>query len=738
MLEIYIKRFLSEGTKNDAEEIMRYCRCNELFNFGVKFGEEFRLLFKKNYAILNELGICYFYLKQYDKAYECFDQIFSLYIEDTFYNLTLVNMAHCISHIENRYTFYNKEIVKSIETRKKKSSPMVTLTITTCKRFSLFEQTMNSFLNCCTDLTIIDEWFCIDDNSSEEDRNKMKQLYPFFTFYFKSPEEKGHPQSLNIILNKIKSPYIFHLEDDWKFFAKKDYISNCLIVINENSQYGQCLLNKNYIEIPNDIFNIVGGIPKKINNISYLEHEFCDTSEKLTKFYEKHTRKANSAYWAHFSLRPGLNRKSMFTKTGLFDEKVSHFEKEYSFRYIKNNYITTFLDNIHCLHIGRLTSQINDSAKLNAYILNNEKQFMDKEKIESDLVKEPKNQDQERNQDQVRKESSFKAFVVNLDRRADRMEKFSQYDLGFKCAKFSAVDGKELISTPQLQRIFDGNDYRMRRGMVGCALSHIYLTIHLYYNNDDNFYCILEDDIEPLPNFYQRFTKVISQLYDKDWDIVYLGHHYRKEYRKGTDKEYSSIDPIIEKWTTERSLRESLGGTGGYLISKSGASKLLEFINKYGMTNGIDTVQQKAADFMNVYYCTPHLFKADCWDGDTKPDTDIQFFYEYLEESIEDRFQQELLFYKDEQLEVIPYIDKMITIINSKEIDRVYIYKNIDVTELEIKLLQKNCKFPSYTLNELVLVVVPEKIKEKYNDSRYFDRLKKGNIYDIDDAIKIS
>ena len=52
----------------------------------------------------------------------------------------------------------------------------VLLTMTTCKRFDLFEQTVNSILHHWTDLDQVDAWFCVDDNSSEEHKKQMKVL----------------------------------------------------------------------------------------------------------------------------------------------------------------------------------------------------------------------------------------------------------------------------------------------------------------------------------------------------------------------------------------------------------------------------------------------------------------------------------------------------------------------------------------------------------------------------------
>src|SRR3989344_3604876 len=86
----------------------------------------------------------------------------------------------------------------------------------------------------------------------------MKEKYPFFNFYFKTELEKGHAKSMNIILKNVHTPYILHLEDDWEFYVKNNFIRNCLEVLNADPKLGQCLFNRNYAETFDQ--TIVGGL----------------------------------------------------------------------------------------------------------------------------------------------------------------------------------------------------------------------------------------------------------------------------------------------------------------------------------------------------------------------------------------------------------------------------------------------------------------------------------------------
>ena len=734
-------KFVSTPNETNAINLLRFIRGQNMYHLAIYLGEYLISKFPYVLDLKDEYSISAYYLNEHNKAFDVLQEGLNMkgLSQEKSWKI-LFNQHFSIDHVCNRYIFYNESIVKNILERKCSDDlPLVSFSITSCKRFDLFEQTINSFLNCVQDLHLIDKWYCIDDNSSEEDREKMKKLYPFFTFYFKTKEEKGHPQSMNIIKKIVKTPYLIHSEDDFKFFSKRNYITEALDVLSCDIKIGQCLFNKNYAEIESDI-DIKGGIFKTTNNgVRYFIHEYAKTEEDIKKWVEKYGTYKNSSYWPHFSFRPSLLRTEIFENVGSFNEKISHFEMDYAHRYYNRGYISTFFEGISCLHIGRLTSERNDESKLNAYTLNNEKQFYGKEESVEKPEKEKEFIITTTTVEDENEYKKIKMFVVNLDRRPDRWELFEKNSLNslnfIKYERFSAVDGMKLVSTRQLQQIFENNDYKMRRGMVGCFMSHIKLFTNLINEKDKNIesYLILEDDVEFQPDFEKKFKHFLKQLDNTSWDLAFLGHHVRdKNDSIFFDKEKL---PEISKIDVYQSFCQSLGGTTGFIISKKGAEKFLDFLNKTGATNGIDTCIQKSANQLDIYYCTPHLIFSECFRGDNSKslDTDIQHDFSSLEKKIDERLKDEIEYLNSKNIKT--------TKASKYDFFTEYI-KNIspgeciyyEGTENEILKIEKSCCHPNYKIGDRIIIVL--NTNNIIDIECYFHRYKNGFQFNVDNAIK--
>ena len=175
MLEEIIQEFLKTPSNNLAVNILKYTIGSNQLQLGSIFADYFSILFPTSIEIKEDYAIICYRLQKYEKSYEIFDEIlkFRGIPENTLERL-LFNQHFSIDHICDRYIYYDKEKVNEIMAKERPSLPLITLSITTCKRIDLFIPTMNSVIN-CLDVKLIDEWLCVDDNISEEDRKKMQE-----------------------------------------------------------------------------------------------------------------------------------------------------------------------------------------------------------------------------------------------------------------------------------------------------------------------------------------------------------------------------------------------------------------------------------------------------------------------------------------------------------------------------------------------------------------------------------
>ena len=265
----------------------------------------------------------------------------------------------------------NTKLSKNI----KQPNTTVFLSFTTCKRLDLFEKTVNSLLLYCEDIETVDYFFCVDDNSSFQDREKMRTMFPFMNFYFKTTKEKGHRPSMNIIWNKIKElqpMYWIHMEDDWLFLKKDMYITRSISYLNSDlcisNGIKQVLFNKNYGETMRSLDLVGGQKCKDSHNRELLIH--IKDEQGLTG--------SNCAYWPHYSFRPSVTLVPTIMELGDFTTENSFFERDYANKFYEKGYKSMFFNEISCLHIGKLTSETNEDKK-NAYALNNVKQGLNRD-----------------------------------------------------------------------------------------------------------------------------------------------------------------------------------------------------------------------------------------------------------------------------------------------------------------------------------------------------------------------
>ena len=188
---------------------------------------------------------------------------------------------------------------------------------------------------------------------------------------------------------------------------------------------------------------------------------------------------------------------------------------------------------------------------------------------------------------------NLKTWVINLERRSDRLEKFKNNhpEICNELNVLKAHDGRNLRLTPKIARLVAPNRFGWHKGKIGCCLSHIELWNKLCLEeNDDAVYLILEDDVI-LDKEWKE--KVVSAFQHNDvpanWDVVYLGGNplLNGNLRPLAEIVSGDIYKIMENnlWQQDPPDSYCHFGAYAYLINKKGARKTIELIQQLG--NGI-------------------------------------------------------------------------------------------------------------------------------------------------------
>jgi hypothetical protein len=97
------------------------------------------------------------------------------------------------------------------------------------------EQTLNSFLNCCTDVSRVGRFLVVDVGLSAQDRAILQERYAFLEFTDYTPGTH--------LREKIHGRYWLHLDHGWQFFAPENLITRLIAVLDAESRVFQVAIN---------------------------------------------------------------------------------------------------------------------------------------------------------------------------------------------------------------------------------------------------------------------------------------------------------------------------------------------------------------------------------------------------------------------------------------------------------------------------------------------------------------
>ena len=204
-------------------------------------------------------------------------------------------------------------------------------------------------------------------------------------------------------------------------------------------------------------------------------------------------------------------------------------------------------------------------------------------------------------------------YIINMKYRTDkkkRMEdelKKHNLDGNF----IEAIVGYDIDIDKMIENKLINNklDRNLRRGEIGCYLSHIKVW-KSFLRSNDKYALILEDDAVFIDGFKDKLRDLLKEI-TFPFDMIYLNdnceHHFGEDCLHGIKKSENIFDPGTVGY-----------GLYGYLLSREGAKKLIEISLPIEIPIDDKTMQMHKEGTLDAYkLIDPYIFVASVTDSDT-------------------------------------------------------------------------------------------------------------------------
>jgi glycosyltransferase involved in cell wall biosynthesis len=137
-------------------------------------------------------------------------------------------------------TPYPETLVQSLAASPSKAE--VTVSVITGPDRQTTEHTLNSFLNCCLDVSRIGRFLILDTGLPARDRNLLQKRYKFLEFAQSDPNDKPAAQLAKLHV-QIHGRFWLHLCEGWRFFAPENYITRLTAILDTEPHVFQVGIN---------------------------------------------------------------------------------------------------------------------------------------------------------------------------------------------------------------------------------------------------------------------------------------------------------------------------------------------------------------------------------------------------------------------------------------------------------------------------------------------------------------
>jgi GR25 family glycosyltransferase involved in LPS biosynthesis len=216
-----------------------------------------------------------------------------------------------------------------------------------------------------------------------------------------------------------------------------------------------------------------------------------------------------------------------------------------------------------------------------------------------------------------------KVYIITLEKYPERRQKLLDIisclcKVGLKVEFFNGVDGNEvfvkdtqhdfikLLEYKSQNYIYDKrmrlNGQSMKKGEIGCALSHVLLYKKLMIDKNYSNYLILEDDVDldcDLETFYNTLINIPNKF-----DLLHIS---KSDWYPFEKEDNGKVNDIFYK-----PKKKFFNRTTGYVISKQGCEKLLSVIKGNMINIPSDDLLSNTyikSDNFSLYFSERYVFR---------------------------------------------------------------------------------------------------------------------------------
>ncbi len=218
-----------------------------------------------------------------------------------------------------------------------------------------------------------------------------------------------------------------------------------------------------------------------------------------------------------------------------------------------------------------------------------------------------------------------KTYLINLDRSTDRLKNSDErLSLkGIKYERFKAIEGLNLkiidsengilinniniknrtekLKKNNIYKVYCSPDFiinyhngssdtlkeykdSLSLGELGAQCSHLSV-IKKIADGQNDYVLIMEDDFTFKDNFEEKLKNILNNM-PQDCEMLYLYHNKHSYYDKFHSNKIASLfiygsNPFIDHIVTFK----SISGNVAYIMTKSAAKKIIEYVQKNGIPN---------------------------------------------------------------------------------------------------------------------------------------------------------